>query len=399
MTRLIPITCLLFFLVPWCLGGEKEKPAFLQAIDPRALKFPEDHASHAGYQTEWWYVTGNVKTVSGRAFGYQFTIFRRAMHAQDAAQRGRTSKWALNDVYIGHLAISDIDGKRFDFHEIVQRGAAGLAGATDAAEVISNGTPLDPPLNKGGRVRVWLRDWEFVRTKDGWTMKAREEGSEIDFTLTETVAPVAHGPPGEEGLSRKGPKPGQASYYYSVPGLKTSGTLKIRGEKFAIASGRSWMDHEFGSNQLSADQAGWDWFSIHLDDGSAMMLYVLRNKDGSVEKTSSGTWIDPAGKATYVALDEIKFTRGRTWTSPHSKGQYTLEWKIEVPKLGVALEVSPAQDDQEIKTARIAGVAYYEGSIRIRARLNGKAVSGDGYLEITGAPGQTNSGRGLGGVL
>lgn len=364
-----------------------EAKDFLQAIEPRTLKFPEDHASHAGYQTEWWYVTGNVKTASGRAFGYQFTIFRRAMHAQDAPQRGRMSKWALNDVYIGHLAISDIDGKRFDFHEIVQRGAAGLAGATDASAASKS------------PVRIWLRDWEFVRTKDGWTIKAREEGSEIDFTLTETVAPIAHGRPGEEGLSRKGPKPGQASYYYSVPGLKTSGTLKIRGETFAIASGRSWMDHEFGSNQLSSDQAGWDWFSIHLDDGSALMLYVLRHKDGSVEKTSSGTWIDQTGKATYLALDEIKFMRGRTWTGPHSKGQYTLEWKIEVPKLGVALEIAPAQDDQEIKTARIAGVAYYEGSIRARATVNGKAVTGDGYLEITGAPGQQSSGRGLGGVL
>ncbi|HYG74304.1 MAG TPA: lipocalin-like domain-containing protein [Planctomycetota bacterium] len=385
-------TILLFLsvLVSSCLCVEAvsgESVPFRQAIEPRTLVFPQDHASHAGFQTEWWYVTGNLKDDSGHEFGYQFTIFRRTLEPGSAVERGRKSKWAVDDIYIGHLAISDITGKQFVFREESKRGVLGIAGATDAANAGS-----EP-------VRIYLSDWELRTADNGWSMKARSGGVEIDFSLEKTMQPVPHGRPGEEGLSRKGPKPGQASYYYSVPQLKTSGALTLNGKTFSV-KGLSWMDHEFGSNQLSAQQAGWDWFAIQLDDGRALMIYILRNKDGTIEPTSSATWIEAGGKGTYVPLDGLKLTKQRTWKSPQTGGEYTLGWQIEIPSRNVLLTVDAAQDDQEIRGAKISNISYYEGAIRVRGRVGGKEVKGSGYLEITGAPGQKDGGeRGLGGLL
>lgn len=384
------ISLLLCVFATSCLCVEAQ---FKQAIEPRTLQFPQDHASHPGFQTEWWYFTGNLKDDGGREFGYQFTIFRRAVSAQSASERGRTSAWAVDDVYIGHLAISDIGGKTFHFQEEARRGVMDIAGATTPH-------PRPLPASQGGEngARVWMGSWEMLRTEKGFSLKAESKGVALKLELNETMAPVCHGRPGEEGLSRKGPRPGQASYYYSIPQMKTAGSLALNGKTFAIKSGVSWMDHEFGSNQLSAEQAGWDWFSIQLDDGSALMLYMLRNKDGSLEPNSSGTWIDASGKATYLPLDAIKLTRGRKWRSEFSGGEYTLGWQIELPAQKVSLSVDAAQDDQEVRAAKTSRVSYYEGAVRVSGSVGEKKVGGSGYLEITGAPGQKASGD-LGGML
>ena len=386
----------------------QEAAAFKQAIEPRTLQFPQDHASHPGFQTEWWYFTGNLKDEAGREFGYQFTIFRRAVSPQPAVERGRTSAWAIEDVYVGHLAISDVGGKTFRFQEEARRGVLDVAGATT-----NEPHPRPLPASQGGEkgeaagagrprsmdgIRVWMGKWEMLRTEHGFALKAESSGLALQLELDETMAPVCHGRPGEEGLSRKGPQPGQASYYYSIPQLKTRGTIMLNGSTMKIASGVSWMDHEFGSNQLSADQAGWDWFSIQLNDGSALMLYMLRNKDGSLEPNSSGTWVDASGKATYLPLGAIKLTHGRTWKSAFSGGEYTLGWKIELPAQKVVLNLDAAQDDQEVRAAKTSRVSYYEGAVRVSGSAGEKAVSGNGYLEITGAPGQKET-RSLGGLL
>lgn len=388
-TKIFLILSLLGVFVSSCLRGG-ETMTFKQAVEPRILKFPPDHASHAGFQTEWWYFTGNLKDSVGREFGYQFTIFRRAIDPQDARMRGRSSAWAISDIYIGHLAISDIVAKKFYFEEDAKRGTAGIASATDAAQISGS----------GGDVRVWIGKWQMTHASSGgWKLSAASGDIAIDLDLSETLAPVANGRPGEEGLSRKGPNPGQASYYYSIPQLTTSGTISVGGKSHTV-SGVSWMDHEFGSNQLSADQAGWDWFALQLNDGRALMIYLLRMKDGTMAPASSGTWIEKDGKATYLPLSGIKATPGRTWTSAHSGGQYPVEWQIEIPSQGVSLKVSAAQDDQEVKSSKLSNIDYYEGAVRVGGTVNGANVSGKGYLEITGAKGQqAKGGRGMGGML
>ena len=361
----------------------EESPLFKQAIAPRTFSFPADHGSHAGYQTEWWYVTGNVIDENEHPLGFQFTIFRRAIAAQDAAERGRKSAWAAGDIYLLHLAVSDPGAQRYVSGESTQRGVLGIAGATDA-EKMSPDTP----------VRIWMKDAEFTRTARGWTLKTSVETGglkirptnriKVELDLVEALPPVLHGIAGEEGLSRKGPEAGQASYYYSVPRLQTSGTIEFDGKTFKIAKGLSWMDHEFGSNQLSADQAGWEWFSIQLADGQALMLYVLRKKNGSIESRSSGTWTDAGGRATHLALSDFELTPGRKWKSPHSGVEYTLAWTIAIPKHQAKFTVTAAQDDQEFQSESSAGMNYYEGAVHVDGSIGGKSAAGEGYLEITG---------------
>ena len=372
----------------------EDEPPFKQAIKPITFSFPADHASHAGYQTEWWYLTGNLKDEKGHEFGYQFTIFRRAMAPKDAKERGRKSAWAADDFYLLHLAISDIDGKVHADYESLERGTLGIAGATDVSELLKerhavsfpDPKMIDYPKDKPEPfVRVWTKDSSLDRFRNGWHLKASSARIGFDFDLAETSQKmssiVLHGKSREEGLSRKGPKPGQASYYYSVPRLDTKGTLTLDGKKYQIG-GLSWMDHEFGSNQLSPDQAGWEWFSIQLDNGIEIMLYVLRNKDGSIEPSSSGTWVDQAGSEGHIKVEQAMLKPGRIWKSQASGAEYAVEWTLHLP-LG-ELRLKSALDDQEFHSKQGAGMNYYEGAIRVEGTHDGKPVKGEGYLEITG---------------
>ncbi len=390
-------TLLIIALALWTNPSHAEdEPPFKQAIKPIAFSFPADHASHAGYQTEWWYFTGNLKDEKGHEFGYQFTIFRRAMAPKDAKERGRKSAWAADDFYLLHLAISDIDGKAHADYESLERGALGIAGATDVSELLKERHDVNLPDHKmidypkdkpEPFVRVWTKEAELNRFRNGWQLKASSARIGLDFDLSETSQKlsqiVLHGDRQEIGLSRKGPKPGQASYYYSVPRLETKGTLTLDGAKYQIARGLSWMDHEFGSNQLSPDQAGWEWFSIQLDNGIEIMLYVLRNKDGSIEPSSSGTWIDQqVGRAGYFKVEPAMLKPGRTWKSLQSGAEYPVEWTLKLPK--AELHLKTALDDQEFHSKQGAGMNYYEGAIRVEGTFGKQSVKGEGYLEITG---------------
>jgi len=387
-------TALAFILLclPFILPAE-DAP-FKQAIQPLAFSFPADHASHAGYQTEWWYVTGNVKDEKGREFGYQFTIFRRSLSPKSANERGRTSAWAASDFYLLHLAISDIEGNKHVDFESLERGALGVAGATDVSSLLKERPqhshfPEVKPMPKGTLepyVSVWMNNASFALYRNGWLLKAASPRIGFELELSESdeksIPITLHGKRDEEGLSRKGPNSGQASYYYSIPRLNTTGVLTLDGKRYGIKSGMSWMDHEFGSNQLSADQAGWEWFAIQLDDGCEYMLYVLRNKDGSIEPNSSGTWTDINGCYAYFKIDGSNLAPGRIWKSPHSGAEYPLEWTLQLPN--AELRIKPAMDDQEFHSEQGAKMNYYEGAIRVEGTNLGKPVKGTGYLEITG---------------
>ena len=259
---------LVCLLLPAAAAGPEQ---WRQATAPREWKFPRDHGAHPAYRTEWWYFTGNLHDGQGNAFGYQLTFFRQGirLHAADPAD-----PWSVRDLYLAHFSVTDVAKKRFIFDEAVSRTGPGLAGARE------NG--LDVRLlgwsarMKGGAVLLWARG------STAW----------LALELAPQKPPVIHG---EKGLSRKGPLPGQASYYATCTDLKTTGVLKTESSAVPVrVKGVSWFDHEFGSNQLAAEQAGWDWFSLHLSDGKDLMLYFLRRNDGAIEPASSGTMVTGA---------------------------------------------------------------------------------------------------------
>jgi predicted secreted hydrolase len=330
-----------------------------QSASPgRPLRFPADHASHPDYKTEWWYYTGHLKSAAGKRYGYELTFFRQG--AEPVAQP--KSKWHAGHLYLAHFAITDIDGRRFRYAERINRPGLGIAGAdTD-------------------RLRTWNDEWVAETLGDTHHLRARDGDVSLDLLLDSVKPPVLHG---TNGYSRKGTCESCASHYYSLTRLRARGWLTVNGKAEPV-TGLSWMDHEFGSGQLQEDQQGWDWYSLQLSDGTDLMLYRLRRKDGTVVPQSSGTIVLANGTATHLTKDQATIRSSATWRSPASKAVYPLGWTIAVPSRNLHLTVSTPVQDQELRTARSTGVTYWEGAVDVRGTHQGKAVTGQGYIEMTG---------------
>ncbi len=365
-------TLLLLFVLAGCGNKPAETtPVPLNGLDlssggdyaladqPRAFQFPQDYGTHNDFQTEWWYYTGNLETASGRQFGYELTFFRRAV--QPADQRAtRQSPWAVEQVYMAHFAISDIAGGAFYPLQRLSRGSAGLAGATT--------TP---------QFSVWLEDWQVEQTGEGtYHLQANSGGNAIDLTLSDQSGPVLEG---DQGLSRKGPEPGNASYYFSQPDLASQGTVTLAGQVFEV-SGMSWMDHEFSTSALGSGLVGWDWFSVHLGQGSELMLFTLRNADGSYSLYSSATLIRPDGSTQVLAENEFSVKVTGQWKSPHSGGVYPAGWQVSIPAEQIELMIQPLLADQELNLSFV----YWEGAVSVSGSYAGQEVNSSGYVELTG---------------
>ena len=332
---------------------------FLRADGPRQFSFPQDFGSHPDYQLEWWYYTGNLTAEDGRAFGYQLTFFRRALlPLQDKVQR--TSDWAVNQVYLAHFTLTDVQAGQFHYIERFARGAAGLAGAV-----------VEP------NYQVWLDNWSVSQVSDGsYALQAEYAGNRIQLEMIDRKGPILEG---IDGYSQKGPDPGNASYYFSQPRLETTGTVTIGGQAIAV-KGMSWMDHEFSTSALGADLVGWDWFSIQLSDGSELMVYNMRHGDGSTDAFSQGTIIHPDGTTRRLLREEYLITPTGQWKSPHSGAVYPSGWRVEVPGEQIDLTVKPRLADQELRVS----FTYWEGAVAVSGTRNGKQVTGSGYVELTG---------------
>jgi predicted secreted hydrolase len=333
-----------------------------QALPGYSLQFPRDHASHPDYKIEWWYYTGNLAAPDGRRFGYQLTFFRIGVELRPA----NPSRWAVRDLFMAHLAVTDISGENYRFTERINRQGVGWAGAaTD-------------------RYHVWNEDWEVQLDRSGrHRLRAVEGGIGVDLELEPGKPPVMHG---ERGVSQKGSQPGNASYYYSLTRMPTRGTLLVNGVQVKV-EGISWMDHEFGTSFLETEQTGWDWFSLQLEDGTDLMLFQLRRVDGSRDRHSSGTVVDPSGQGVPINIKDFKLEPGLLWRSPSSGARYPIEWRVSIPSRGLDLKIRAALPDQELRSGQSTGVTYWEGSIEVSGEHHGRPVQGRGYLEMTGYAG------------
>ena len=339
------------------LSGDGDA-GFEKAIEPRDFVFPDDHGPHPGFRNEWWYVTGNLDADGGRRFGFELTIFRFALTPSLPAT---ASNWRSNQVYIAHFAVTDADGDRFLAAERFSRGALGLAGAQSSP------------------FRVWIEDWEIAALQAGtperWQLRAADPGFSLDLELTAQKPPVLNG---DAGLSQKSAEPGNASYYYSITRWLTEGSLRLGDDEFRV-SGLSWLDREWSTSALGADQLGWDWFALQLSDGSELMFYNLRKLDGSQDELSAGTWVDADGTSLHLEREDVEVTVTDTWASPEG-GIYPSGWTLRVPGKGLTLDIRPVMDDQELFTT----VRYWEGAVDVQGQRGGAPIEGRGYVELTG---------------
>ena len=331
---------------------------YQRADGPYNWDFPADYGAHPAFQTEWWYYTGNLATDAGRRFGYQFTIFRRTITPDVPVSE---SEWRTSQVYAAHFTVTDVEGDQFYQEQRFSRGGAGLAGAT------------------GDPYRVWLESWQ-VRGMDGdptqSVLTAANDQVAVDLTLVQSKPLVLQG---DEGLGLKGPGPGEATYYYSLPHLVTQGTVTVDGETYTV-SGMSWMDHEFGSGALGDESQGWDWIAMHFDDGRDLMIGQIRSvNEGDAPVIYGGSLVLPDGSVRHLRLDDFTITVTDTWTSPHTGATYPAGWVISVnsgEEQPLQLRLTPLVADQELTEGL---VIYWEGAVRV----DGDAT-GYGYAELTG---------------
>jgi predicted secreted hydrolase len=322
---------------------------YREALPGYHYQFPRDHFEHEDFRTEWWYYTGNVQDQQGKRFGFELVFFRQGAKPGT----GNPSTWAVENLYLAHAAVTDPSGKKFLFDERLNRKGPGIAGASAADS------------------RVWNGNWQVKWTGEKQVLDALGSGYSFHFDLTPLKPLVIHG---EDGISRKAEGKGRASHYVSFPRLAASGTIQIGRETHTV-SGTAWMDHEWFSQSLSADQAGWDWFSIQLENKTELMLFRLRRKDGTIDPNASGTFIDAAGKPRHLSRADFTLEPGAKW------GKYPIEWRVKVPTLGIDITAKAVLPNQAI-AAKNAGPKYWEGAVDYSG-----SHAGVGYLEMTGYEG------------
>ena len=334
-----------------------------------AWSFPQDHWARTGYRTEWWYFTGHLQTreESPRRFGYQFTFFRVGLQPSSPPLN---SAWTARDVIMGHAAVTDLKGRRHLFSEILYRAMPLLGEFGDGSGPLIAWSRA--PAGSSGR---WSLDWNG----EGFDLAASDESQDFSFRLTTrgTKGPTFQGP---NGYSMKGGEDGAASQYYSFTRLATRGRVSIGGEELTV-EGVSWMDKEFGSNQLGVRQIGWDWFSLQLDDGRDLMLYVLRDLDNRVD-FAHVTLISKEGQTRYLGPEMWWVRATGSWTSPHNGARYPAGWRVGLPGEGLEMMVTPELPDSENVSRLLPGLAYWEGPVKVET-LGGVRL-GQGYVELTG---------------
>ncbi len=331
--------------------------------------FPGDHWTHDGFKTEWWYFTGHLgtETAPERRFGYQFTIFRVGVSPDDPPLQ---SNWAARNLFMGHAAVTDLTDGRHVFSEVLYREIPMLASF--------NAFP-DTTIAWSRAVAGSQGDWRLVWNGSAFDFTMRDDRRGIGLALS--TAPerplIFQGP---NGYSQKGTEVGAASLYYSMTRLRTSGTLTVGGTTHAVR-GRSWMDKEFGSNQLSDRQRGWDWFSIQLDDGRDIMLYVLRDADGKTD-FRQGTLVPPSGPPMFMDSTAWQVSSTRRWTSPETGTDYPAGWSVWIAGVEQDLVLTPRLPHQENVSDLIADLFYWEGAVDVRSPSGARL--GAGYVELTG---------------
>jgi len=335
------------------------------ALPGYRYEFPRDYFNHPNYQTEWWYYTGNLKTAEGHRYGFELTFFREGIHLTPQAAQSEDPTWRPDQIYLAHLALSDIDGGHFFHVARLNRAGPGLAGVS-----------LEQRREWNGNWQVLWTDLSSGRQQ----LQAMCDQFKLTLALTPEKPAVVNG---KDGVSRKGPEPAETSQYFSFTRIEARGDL-YKGGTHAALSGLAWMDHEFFSGPARTDLAGWDWFAIQLENGEELMLYRLRLKSGGISPYSSGTFVDSSGAAHFLDASEFTLSTGEQWHSSASRASYPVAWTISVPSLDLRLSEWTDLKNQELFDRNRLTPTYWEGAVSYAGAIQGKPLTGVGYLEMTG---------------
>ena len=335
------------------LLGEDDNRGFALAEVPRPFVFPADHGPHPQYRSEWWYITSTLQTDSGREFGVHYTLFRQALAPVTETQA--STNWHTPQAYLAHLAVSDVNTRTHRSAQRFSRAHPALAGVQTVPTFAAV-----------------IEDWALTGQQPGlldWHLSAsqpHEFAVDLRFEQQSVVVPQ-----GDNGLSAKGP--GNASYYYSIPRLRTSGVLKLNGESHQV-SGWSWLDREWSTSVLGEGVSGWAWFALQFDSGDSMMAFTLHREDGQRDPFDHGMVLQEQSVRKLTAAD-YQLIPEAFWTGPYG-GRWPVAWRLQLTD-GTTYHIKAAFDDQLMDGA----VRYWEGVVDI---FQYESRVGRGYMELTG---------------
>jgi len=346
---------ILLLALAWPSSRAHAQPKSPAVVEGTGLRFPRDHGAHPAFRTEWWYLTGTLFDAARHELGVQITFFR----SRPGVAEGGTSAFAPRQLLFAHAAIADPRVGRLQHDQRALRAGFGLAEASD--------TTTD----------VRLDDWSLKL--DAATYAASVIARDFTLRLTyRATQPILL--QGVDGVSRKGPSPAQASYYYSRPHLEVSGALQQHEQngREVTVSGDAWLDHEWSSEYLAPEARGWDWVGLNLDGGRALMAFRILDHYGGVF-WAGGSYRDSRGHIRTFAPSDVAFTPLARWKSPRTGIEYPISFRIIAGDIDVTVE--PLMADQELDSRASVGTVYWEGAVR--AHTQGRKV-GHGYLELTG---------------
>lgn len=346
--------------------------AFAPVLPGRPLQFPADFGAHPDFKTEWWYVTGWLTRANGQPLGFQVTFFR----SRTGLAEGNPSAFAARQLILAHAAIADPARG-----QLLHEEKSGRAG-------------FDLNYARSGITDLKLDDWTMRRGADGVyhiAIAGRQLQLQLALTPQAGVPPLAQG---EQGFSQKGPQRRNASYYYSQPQLQVSGTVTATavdaaGTATAAAAtagkavstkvtGSAWLDHEWSSEALDPAAAGWDWVGANLADGSALMAFQIRARQGG-KLWAHAVLRSADGKLTQYGADQVSFAPRRSWRSPRTGAVYPVATTLHTGTID--WQLTPLLDDQELDARRSTGTVYWEGAVKVER--DGQPA-GHAYLEMTG---------------
>jgi predicted secreted hydrolase len=324
------------------------------------FSFPRDYYAHPDFRTEWWYYTGHLDAEDGRSYGFELVFFRR--RTESDSRFGLPLRVFTNPAVVANFALSDISEQRFVYGERIG---------------------LRPPYRGGARsdrLLIWSEGWQVAELSGAHHLSASQGDYEIDLSLVSQKPPALHG---DHGYSRKGAD-GVASLYFSLTRMKTAGWLRKGNRWLRVVGGSAWMDHEILSQSLGPELSGWDWFSLQLDSGDELMLFLLRKKTGGVDSYSAGTYIDAPGRTTHLPLDQFQITEAEYWTSPVSGARYPVAWDVKMmgPR-AMQFRVRALLPASEL-VLHMTDVNYWEGAVEVSGQDGARPLHGRGYVEMSG---------------
>ncbi|MCG6951473.1 MAG: carotenoid 1,2-hydratase [Betaproteobacteria bacterium] len=329
--------------------GAARKVAFPEVVPDHRLVFPRDEGAHPGFRIEWWYITG---WLGPQTRGFQITFFR----ARNEYVTDNPSRFTPRQILFAHAALADPQVGHLLHDQHAAREGFTLAAAEQ------------------GRTGVWIDDWRLEQTGDGYRSVIPAREFVLGLSFQSARPPLLQG---DDGYSRKGPRLREASYYYSRPQLEVSGSI-VQGRSRTPVHGRAWFDHEWSSTYLPPEASGWDWIGVNLDDGGALMAFVMRARTGGV-LYAGATLMRSDGSKRSVGPRAVRFVPTRRWRSPRTGVEYPVAMRVEVE--GASWNLEPLMDDQELDSRLSTGTIYWEGAVRVTR--DGREV-GRGYLELTG---------------